>query len=64
MRQNAESGFMTSSKRTAYDVFQQAIAAGVKPSIHDCWASFACWEMARRFADDPSHPAKAATEWI
>ena len=38
--------------------------AGVKPTIHDCWSDFARWEMARDFADDPSHPAKAAIAWI
>ena len=56
---------MTSTTdHTPYEVFQRAIAAGVQPTIHDCWSDFAHWEIARRFADDPSHPAKAAIEWI
>ena len=56
---------MTSTTdRTPYDVFQRAIAAGIQPTIHDCWSDFAHWEIARQFADDPSHPAKAAIEWI
>ncbi len=55
---------MTEPQRTAYDVFQSAIAAGIKPTVHDCWADFTCWERARQFADDPSHPAKLAIDWI
>ena len=54
----------TSTKKTAYDVFQTAIAAGIKQTVQDCWPNFAYWESARNFADDPSHPAKAAIEWV
>jgi hypothetical protein len=50
--------------KTAFDVFEEAISDGIQPTIRDSWADFACWEMARRFADDPSHPARAAIEWI
>ena len=49
---------------TAFDEFQSAIAAGLKESILDCWLDFAHWERARNYWDDPSHPAKAAIEWI
>ena len=55
---------MPQATKSPYDVFQQAIAAGVRPTIQECWADFARWEVARHFADDPSHPAKAAIEWI
>ena len=54
----------TSTKKTPYDVFQAAIAAGIKQTVQDCWPNFAYWETARNFADDPSHPAKAAIEWV
>ena len=50
--------------RSAHQAFEHAIAAGVQPTICDCWSDFACWELARSFADDPSHPAKAAIEWV
>lgn len=56
--------YPTPAKKTPYDVFQAAIAAGIKPTVTDCWPNFAYWEMARNFADDPSHPAKAAIEWV
>ena len=52
------------ANHTAHHVFEQAIAAGVQPTICACWSDFMCWDVARRFADDPSHPAKAAIEWI
>lgn len=55
---------MTSTNRTPYDVFHEAIAAGIKPAIAACWFDFAHWEAARHFGDDPSHPAKAAVEWV
>jgi hypothetical protein len=45
-------------------VFQKVIADGIHGSIIDCWRDFAHWEHARRFADDPSQPAKAAIEWV
>ena len=63
---NKEHGIKAAAglRSTPYDLFQSAIAAGVKPTIHDCWSDFARWEMARDFADDPSHPAKAAIAWI
>jgi hypothetical protein len=54
----------TPTKRTPYDVIQAAIAAGIKPTVQDSWPNFAYWETARNFADDPSHPAKAAIEWV
>lgn len=54
----------TSPKQTPYELFVKAIAAGIKPTVHDCWKDFAFWEMARYYGDDPSHPAKAAIEWI
>jgi hypothetical protein len=47
-----------------HQYFQQAIADGIHASIGECWRDFAHWEHARQFADDPSHPAKAAIEWI
>lgn len=50
--------------KTPYDVMQDAIAAGIQPTIQECWPNFAYWETARNFADDPSHPAKAAIEWV
>ena len=46
------------------DVFQEAITSGVESSVVQCWRDFAHWEHARGFADDPSHPSKAAIEWI
>lgn len=55
---------VTPTITSPHDVFQKAIAGGVRPTIHDCWADFACWEIARRYADDPSHPARAAIQWI
>ena len=55
---------MTSTKRTVLGMFETAIRAGIKPTVHDCWIDFAYWERARSFADDPSHPAKAAIEWV
>ena len=50
--------------RTAHQAFEHAIAAGIHSTVCECWSDFMCWEVARRFADDPSHPAKAAIEWI
>jgi len=50
--------------RNPFPVFQAAIAEGIHESIGECWKDFAHWEHARQFADDPSHPAKAAIEWI
>jgi hypothetical protein len=55
---------MAATNTSAFELFQQAIAARIRPTIHDCWADFASWELARRFTDDPSHPAKAAIQWI
>ena len=56
--------FMTAPLKTPYDLFAAAIAAGIQPTVHDCWIDFAYWERARYFADDPSHPAKAAIDWV
>lgn len=50
--------------QTPFDVFQRAIALKVQPSLWECWLNFVHWEQARNFGDDPSHPAKAAIEWI
>ena len=49
---------------TPHEIFQQAVTAGIRPTIRECWSDFAHWEIARRYADDPSRPAKAAIEWI
>ncbi len=49
---------------TPFDVFQRAISLGIQPSTWECWLNFVHWEQARNFGDDPSHPAKAAIEWI
>ena len=50
--------------QTPYELFQQAIEAGIGPTMYDCWIDFAHWEKARQYFDDPSHPAKAAIAWI
>ena len=55
---------MTAPARTVHELLRQAITVGIKPSIRECWADFAAWERARGFADDPSHPAKAAIQWV
>lgn len=52
------------AKTTPYLLFERAIAAGIAPTIHECWFDFSCWEKARQYYDDPSHPAKAAIEWV
>lgn len=54
----------TAKGETAFVLLQAAIAKGIQPSISECWSDFAHWEVARNYADDPSHPAKAAIEWI
>ena len=55
---------LPSNVRTPLDVLESAVAAGIAPTVQACWSNFAFWEVARNFADDPSHPAKAAIHWI
>ncbi|MEQ8211510.1 MAG: hypothetical protein RH917_16920 [Lacipirellulaceae bacterium] len=55
---------LSTAKTSVHQLFQEAITLGLQESLADCCARFAYWEVARNYVDDPSHPAKAAIQWI